>query len=77
MTIYCACETPVMDVEHDAGCRRCGRPVDFSPTRGAILEQLGRQLASDTAPNSAAAEADYIAEESARLRDPEHGSDGS
>lgn len=27
---YCRCETPVMDVEHDAGCRRCGLPVDFS-----------------------------------------------
>jgi hypothetical protein len=27
-----------MDVEHDAGCRRCGLPVDFSPTRiGAEL----------------------------------------
>lgn len=31
MTLYCQCETPVMDVEHDAGCRRCGRPVDFTP----------------------------------------------
>lgn len=30
-TLYCECETPVMDVAHDAGCRRCGRPVDFSP----------------------------------------------
>jgi hypothetical protein len=29
---YCTCETPVMDVEHDAGCRRCGLPVDFSPS---------------------------------------------
>ena len=32
-TLYCECETPVMDVEHDAGCRRCGRPVDFSPRK--------------------------------------------
>jgi len=31
MTTYCTCDSPVMDVEHDAGCRRCGRPVDFSP----------------------------------------------
>ena len=31
MTAYCTCETPVMDVEHDAGCRRCGLPVDFTP----------------------------------------------
>lgn len=30
---YCTCETPIMDVEHDAGCRRCGRPVDFTPER--------------------------------------------
>lgn len=27
----CSCESPVIDVEHDAGCRRCGRPVNFSP----------------------------------------------
>lgn len=32
MIDYCRCETPVMDVEHDAGCRRCGLPVDFAPT---------------------------------------------
>lgn len=31
MSTYCTCETPLMDVEHDAGCRRCGLPVDFSP----------------------------------------------
>lgn len=30
---YCECETPIMDAEHDAGCRRCGRPVDFTPTK--------------------------------------------
>lgn len=29
--VYCTCGEPVIDVEHDAGCRRCGRPVDFSP----------------------------------------------
>lgn len=28
---YCTCETPIMDPQHDAGCRRCGLPVDFSP----------------------------------------------
>lgn len=28
---YCHCEAPVMDPEHDAGCRRCGLPVDFTP----------------------------------------------
>jgi hypothetical protein len=26
---YCACDEPLIDVEHDAGCRRCGLPVDF------------------------------------------------
>lgn len=31
MTAYCECETPVVDVDHDAGCRRCGLPVNFSP----------------------------------------------
>jgi hypothetical protein len=31
MTLYCNCETPVMDIEVDAGCRRCGLPVNFAP----------------------------------------------
>lgn len=30
-TIYCACEEPVIDLDHDAGCRRCGLPVNFGP----------------------------------------------
>ncbi len=30
-TLYCECESPMMDVAHDAGCRRCGRPVSFAP----------------------------------------------
>jgi hypothetical protein len=30
-TLYCTCESPVIDIEHDVGCRRCGLPVDFSP----------------------------------------------
>lgn len=30
-TLYCVCGSPVMDPEYDAGCRRCGRPVDFTP----------------------------------------------
>lgn len=42
MIVYCSCETPIMDVEHDAGCRRCGNPVDFGPA--AALE---RHLAAD------------------------------
>ncbi len=30
-TIYCLCEAPAIEVEHDAGCRRCGLPVNFAP----------------------------------------------
>jgi hypothetical protein len=30
-TIYCECETPVFDPDHDAGCRRCGEQIDFNP----------------------------------------------
>jgi hypothetical protein len=26
---HCECEKSIMDVEHDAGCRRCGLPVCF------------------------------------------------
>ena len=29
-TLYCTCDSPLIDVEHDAGCRRCGLPVDFT-----------------------------------------------
>lgn len=59
MILYCECESPIMDVEHDAGCRRCGRMVDFSPKLTtsdgvelplvqalAIAEILGRELGS-------------------------------
>jgi hypothetical protein len=46
-TPYCECETPVMDVEHDAGCRRCGRPVDFSPQPGALDLSRVRDLKLD------------------------------
>lgn len=39
--LYCQCDSPIMDLEHDEGCRRCGRPVDFSPARlHAEMEQL-------------------------------------
>lgn len=38
-TTYCGCESPVFDPDHDAGCRRCGLPVDFTPTRpGALVD---------------------------------------
>ena len=43
MTLYCECETPLMDVEHDAGCRRCGRPVNFTPS----LEDRAREMGAD------------------------------
>jgi hypothetical protein len=43
MTRYCTCEQPVMEVEHDTGCRRCGLPVDFTP-RGARLVWSKRAL---------------------------------
>lgn len=36
MTIYCECESPLIAIEHDAGCRRCGRPVNFTPDAPAI-----------------------------------------
>lgn len=29
--MYCSCEAPIFDAEHDAGCRRCGLPIDFTP----------------------------------------------
>ncbi|HZR80400.1 MAG TPA: hypothetical protein VFD92_04810 [Candidatus Binatia bacterium] len=32
--LYCECETPLIDVDHDAGCRRCGCPVLFGATAG-------------------------------------------
>jgi len=38
---YCTCESPIMDVEHDAGCRRCGLPVDFSPKPVVELGNAG------------------------------------
>ena len=61
MILYCECEAPVIDVEHDAGCRRCGRPVDFSPrvvcpdcggaTREAVDdEQVALVCANDDCP---------------------------
>lgn len=37
---YCKCESPIMDVEHDAGCRRCGLPVDFTPRACAACGEL-------------------------------------
>jgi len=41
MTAYCKYETPVMDIEHDAGCRRCGLPVDFSPLPFEVVCENG------------------------------------
>jgi hypothetical protein len=36
---FCSCEAPVFDAEHDAGCRRCGLPVDFTPRRGDVRSE--------------------------------------
>lgn len=41
-TSYCECETPVMDPEHDAGCRRCGLPVNFTPQPPAAAAARAR-----------------------------------
>jgi glutamine synthetase type III len=35
--VYCECETPIFDAAHDAGCRRCGNPVNFTPANPADL----------------------------------------
>jgi len=40
-TTYCECDAPVMDVEHDAGCRRCGRPVNFNATEVPVAIPYG------------------------------------
>ena len=52
MTAYCQCETPIMDIEYDAGCRRCGLPVDFTPADpadGLSAEDFAAgQLAAET-----------------------------
>jgi hypothetical protein len=29
--IECECAVPVLDVDVDAACRRCGRPVNYAP----------------------------------------------
>ena len=35
--LYCECESPVFDCDHDAGCRRCGQPIDFTPNGDHVL----------------------------------------
>jgi hypothetical protein len=60
---YCECEFPVIDVEHDAGCRRCGAPVDFSPSepdagqsvRVEVLEARRQERLDRLAGNAAPA----------------------
>ena len=39
--IYCECETPVFDPEHDSACRRCGLPVNFTPSPEEDAERRG------------------------------------
>jgi hypothetical protein len=45
--LFCQCETHVIDVEHDEGCRRCGRPVDFTPRMYRVW--LGADMRPHTA----------------------------
>src|SRR5689334_22964335 len=33
---YCKCERPIIDVEHDAACRRCGQLVNFDAPQPTI-----------------------------------------
>lgn len=48
-TLYCVCGEPVMNPMYDAGCRRCGRPVDFTPKGPPFTAGL-EGPASRTAP---------------------------
>lgn len=41
MTVYCTCGSPLIDVEHDAGCRRCGLPVNFTPPACVVCDGPG------------------------------------
>ena len=59
MAAYCSCESSVMDPEHDAGCRRCGLPVDFSapyvcPACAGTFVTIGR-LSGPAQPDDQAA----------------------
>lgn len=80
---YCQCETPVMDIDHDAGCRRCGLPVDFTPPRYFVLfTPVGwavndRELGREYLLFGLGAEGYRLATESAaELNDPEPMSTG-
>lgn len=44
--IYCRCERPLVDVDHDAGCRRCGLPVNFSPDGPNVSSPAGWERTS-------------------------------
>lgn len=35
---YCQCAKPALDVELDAACRRCGRPVNYAPDVPTVRE---------------------------------------
>lgn len=46
-TIYCSCERPISDADHDAGCRRCGNPIHFdpaSPDAAAVALAAGERI---------------------------------
>lgn len=53
-TTYCTCDTPVMDVSQDAGCRRCGLPVDFSPADPMTARNPNGGTMTDTTTQPAA-----------------------
>jgi hypothetical protein len=61
---YCECDTPVMDIEHDAGCRRCGRPVNFTPAKPTEFEirQAIAEYDQDREPSAAEEGAREVAE---------------
>jgi hypothetical protein len=43
-TTYCGCESPIIDIDHDEGCRRCGLPVNFSPTLKQRVAELNLEV---------------------------------
>jgi len=74
VTIYCECETPVMDVEHDEGCRRCARPVAFTPEpeRWTIITDEGLTLFREDLLTAAEARAYVLANPRTQAGVPQH-----
>jgi hypothetical protein len=42
---YCRCDPPVIDVDHDAACRRCGLPVQYASPHGWLVRMADGSLA--------------------------------